>query len=808
MNNYQLYRTNVLLGGQMKYDLILNSDPNHTYISDIHISPISKDVPYSKHIEENTLNYSHSENIKNFYKKTENYFYNDFANPILNNIYPLPETYSGETSETTYEMGCRRMKYHLYNKQFEFLCPVWLEYIENIQDLKFNIDIYTGNDKNHLISRTIEFNQPKMIKYFNDYIKQLGLDKGCNWVFDINKDRSILTGLNVSTGQCENKDLLRLYRDLVSIERPLLEFNNIIINTLNNNHMITKQLFNFNLCFNFEDILNSFLIKELDNQSIWINVSISIKDEQLTCMDIFSNHTNIIKNFLEVPVLNATFNGTYVSYNTERGEQLQNTNVLDYLNDYNCVDLIDKNKIIQNTCHWSYSLDPQNSTFNMYDGFSLLYKNDSNELISIPYYNGKIPNLQVTDPSVANYPFWCNNYIVHSITGSDTGTNNLKECLPYLLNKEDHLFSKFSSNCVVKGINYKTKETYETISVIVLHYNTAISDPSYEVREILRQYSGWGYGYLEGGYKPNDANDVIFIVPYDYSQNDKKIIFICPTIVEPHCLNCNKTLYQYSKEKENGYSCPYPYVKDVHYNISKYENMFYRNIVKHLSKFSNDDKYKNVPQILKDFYEILKSSNPKYEQIIHFDKSLTGVYANSPSLSSKEIYYHKKKADKTIIRNLGKIKPYFIQDDDRYYNLKYSKKYLSEMDENYHQYSSTNYGPKYPSLNYFSLNSEREQYTGMYDSNRIEFHYYRNNRIFDLQPTMLFRCSMEDDDDTSKKIKQQIEDVYGEALHAIFDDDVVYENNLKYITNQYKLVHTNIEHENGKFIYEMQIKLK
>ena len=56
MNNYQLYRTNVLLGGQMKYDLILNSDPNHTYISDIHISPISKDAPYSKHIEENNNN--------------------------------------------------------------------------------------------------------------------------------------------------------------------------------------------------------------------------------------------------------------------------------------------------------------------------------------------------------------------------------------------------------------------------------------------------------------------------------------------------------------------------------------------------------------------------------------------------------------------------------------------------------------------------------------------------------------------------------------------------------------------------------
>ena len=65
MENYQLYRTNVLLGGQMQYDLILN----HEDITDFHISPISDKVAYNHHIVDNLLNNSHQENIKEFYKK-------------------------------------------------------------------------------------------------------------------------------------------------------------------------------------------------------------------------------------------------------------------------------------------------------------------------------------------------------------------------------------------------------------------------------------------------------------------------------------------------------------------------------------------------------------------------------------------------------------------------------------------------------------------------------------------------------------------------------------------------------------------
>ena len=47
MNNYQLYRTNVLLGGQMKWDLIIDSSQNTLYVSDFHLSPISNNTPYT-----------------------------------------------------------------------------------------------------------------------------------------------------------------------------------------------------------------------------------------------------------------------------------------------------------------------------------------------------------------------------------------------------------------------------------------------------------------------------------------------------------------------------------------------------------------------------------------------------------------------------------------------------------------------------------------------------------------------------------------------------------------------------------------
>jgi hypothetical protein len=422
MNNYQLYRTNVLLGGQMKYDLILNSTgDNNNIIDDIHISPISDRIPYNKYIKEDILNYSHQENIKKFYKNISGSFYKDFINPLFDNSYPLPDDYKGDNYESTYEMGCRRKNYQLYGKQFEFFCPVWIEQISKLNQLKFEIQIKTVPDnisqtyKQPLsITKIIKFSKDgemsKLEKYFNDYVKFIKLDNGRDWIFDINKTCSVVSGLNVETGINVEKELNSFYRDLIYRERPLLELNNIIINELNKNNLITPQLFNFNICFNLEDLLSEFVMEQLYCQPIYININVLIDDKPLQYVDIFSNHEYIKKKVLS--------SSSYPQKITRENklerfidcdDNLNEFNVLDYLKDNKCIDLIDKNKILQNVCHWYTNKSFYH--FNVYDGFGMLFKNE-NEYTEIPYYSEHVADIKNSEiiNEIYQYPYWCNSY--------------------------------------------------------------------------------------------------------------------------------------------------------------------------------------------------------------------------------------------------------------------------------------------------------------------------------------------------------------------------------------------------------------
>ena len=82
-----------------------------------------------------------------FYKKFSGSFYSDFINPALVSLHPLPENYNGDVCDTTYETGCRRMSYQFYNKQFNFFCPLWLEKIDDIGKLSFEIQIKTDKSQ-------------------------------------------------------------------------------------------------------------------------------------------------------------------------------------------------------------------------------------------------------------------------------------------------------------------------------------------------------------------------------------------------------------------------------------------------------------------------------------------------------------------------------------------------------------------------------------------------------------------------------------------------------------------------------------
>ena len=445
MENYQLYRTNVLLGGQMQYDLILN----HEDITDFHISPISDKAAYNHHIVDNLLNNSHQENIKEFYKKTSSFFYKDFADPQLTSLYPLPNNDEDKISDTTYEMGIKLTnKGRLYKKDFEFFCPLWLEKIENgISDLTFRFTLLKDKDK-EIISKDIKIKEDsKLQQYFNQYIENLGLNNGCDWVFNINKNINVVSGLNVSTGLSEVKNLFNLYDDLTYRERPLLEFNNLIINELNNNSLIVKQLFNFNFCFNLEDLFGNVLcnlIPENAYENLKISLKVFYKGKELEVMDIFSNHQFIPKLDITPKLISSTQTIT---------DNSNDINVLDHLLDYKCVDLIDKNKVVQNTCHWQ--LSDSGLHFNIYEGFSpILESSKEGDKISIQYVSEDVVNMTSDNFTNSNNNYWCNVYKILDINE----LVNIESDLKY--------FSKFNSDCIVKGVKYKYDRDINDIYIL------------------------------------------------------------------------------------------------------------------------------------------------------------------------------------------------------------------------------------------------------------------------------------------------------------------------------------------------------
>ena len=478
MTNYQLYRTNVLLGGQMKYDLILEPRYNggQTIINDFHISPISKKVPYAKYVVDNLLNYPHVENIKKFYEKTRSSFYKSYTDPILESDAFLPLDYNGETSETTYEMGCRRVSQRLYGKQFEFLCPVWIEQIDDINQLEFEFQVCV-NDKQTkpLYIRRVSFDgNAKLRQYFNNYIQDsVKLNTGIDWVFSINKDKCQVNGLDVQNGIYKTIEMLDLWSTLSSRERPLLEFNNMIINKLNAYNLITPQLFNFNLCFNYEDILNPYLYSELHKHPIYINVVVRLKGEALEIRDIFSNHEYLDKPYLHLPKLELNSNNQLEVTTQNSGE-----NLLNYLNDDKCYTLINKNKILQNTCHWRYS-SGSNSHFNLYNGFSSIFKSQNGQIINVPYYNEEVCNIKYDGSNmngsmdqtyILNYPYWCNNYDFDF----DSDLQALHKSIPelFLNNQYKHLWSTFYPGCIQKGVRYQNSDDQTDTHVDVLSFYT------------------------------------------------------------------------------------------------------------------------------------------------------------------------------------------------------------------------------------------------------------------------------------------------------------------------------------------------
>ena len=376
MDNFQLYRTNVFLGGQLKWDLIVDNSSTRLHVADFHLSPISDNIPFIYKTDDVLIYNTHQDNVKAYYNANKGNFYKEGLDPKFTHNWPIIDI--DNKADTLYsnifDMGCRRSKrFKTYGKQFELFCPVWLEHLTD--DLSFKINIRSMSADTVIASNVLRLSMngndfhDKFVKYFNNYIKYSKLDTGNDDLINIQfNNYATVKGLDVSTGIMQTKSVDNLINNFTLCERPLMETDNMIIQSFVNNSIICNQLFNFNLCFNVDDILSGSITQLMHGENIRVSVDVFVGDQQLQKMDFYTNYDHIDKKI-------------WSDKRTDFSD-----NVLNYLHDNESIELINKNKFGQNICHWSLN-ENADYIFNVYDGFSGLYIEEDSYGNNVIYEN-------------------------------------------------------------------------------------------------------------------------------------------------------------------------------------------------------------------------------------------------------------------------------------------------------------------------------------------------------------------------------------------------------------------------------------
>ena len=753
MKNYQLYRTNVLLGGQLQLDLVTSSKNGaEIQVDNAHLSPISPMVPFTYSPQENIVLYKHQDNIREFYKKTEGSFYQPFVNPELSHdwpiIYPVSSSEEPEPKRynDTYIYGCRRMNYNRYSEQFQILVPVWLESVQ--ESLRFEINLYpvSSNNTNPLFHKSLQFKiddtgtsfNSKLSKYLFDYFKYIRIcndNSGSgNQVININFDGlSSVHGLEVSSGNLTTKELPSLTSNILYRERPLMEVDNMIIESFKNNHMICKQLMNFSICFSMQDFVSPMLTTELLGQPFRVSVDVYVDGQLLEKKDFFNNYE-------EIGLHKISENG--IGLQIERDDP-QRSNALLYLKDSKCLDLIDKNKLSQNIIHWSIS-GQNDYMFNVYGGFG--HRNISSQGRN-PYcydvYPESLQKQNYTGSDINNYN-WLDyiglddvNYLLVNQFESADNTNSegdpkkIKGFLP--LSKKMTVFSSNSGE-IIHGVKYENK-----FKVI----NKETGDVDYDTIYIA-------FSYKVGNNEQCSLGRQLCVIPAEGNN-----ITVWDVIGNRNVAD-DTTGYLSPFKKSKMYLFIIDSKPDIN-QINRYMKSFLE---------SSTESY----DVLNALFNVLSSAvSPK---TIVFNRSLAVVYPDSPSKHTTEFRYTKKdyNINNHIIRYDGSITPTFIDKDSMWSNKIYYKTKLTSTEfanSEFKTYGGTKYEPLYPSINYFAIenrsldknhyeNLDYEEDEKLYIS--TERPWFDNSQVFYVKNNLevLVTVNIKESNDVDSLIKEAV----------------------------------------------------
>lgn len=649
--SYQLYRTNIYLGGQMKYDLVVSGGSDVLVIDDLHITPITDNTtPYGKNNTEDLLNYANQENIRNFYQQTSGSFYNTFVNPSVSNEYPMiPDPARADGATKNYDdsvfSGCSRMaSYNIYNKQFQILVPLWLEVAG---DIYFDIHVNTP-DGIELVHKKVEFSD-RLRKYFEEYFKFIELD---NRLIKIDLDGDCTVhGLDVHSGTMTTfKDFNILY-NITSRERPLIEFNSMIINMLKNNTTIVKQLFNFNLCFNIEDIS-----EELAGSYGVFNITCDtyLNGVKLAVKDMFTNFDNINKENISRLDADSFVIGIKKFEHIEKPDT--SINVLDYKQDNLNLDIINANKVDQKYIHWSLC-DNNEYIFNLYDGWAGAYISSNDDRFFSHTYKSA-PILGVDKPvRDMNLIYWCNYVFLNT---SQLG--NLKRRAANIVS----IISACSSEIVYSGNDsgYLNHMRYK--------YPSKYNDKTYHCISICNNSTNWYDDVFKKGIRIDTESDSdIHLYIYDEGHD----IYLITTVTSDDKLYMKEFLRVLNNSKNN-----YAEFYKAFFNnpITPKTVNIYRSILPVRCAGPTKDTMENT------YYKI----NESYHQyLLRYDGYIRPTFIDTNSNEYNYVYY------KDILSTA---------DDET--NVDEDKRVI------YEKYIRGKFPPKYPSINYYPLTRKKLTY--------------------------------------------------------------------------------------------------
>ena len=202
-----------------------------------------------------------------------------------------------------------------------------------------------------------------------------------------------ITGLQVDKGRLSTIDIHDVISNLISIERPMMELDDMIAKQFRYNHIVAQQLLNLNLVFDIHDLVGD-VADTLLGHDLNITCRVYYGDSVLELKDLYTNYTFIPSYEMET-----------------RG--MTGPNVLEHLQDYKAKDLAHVNKVVQPIFHWALLENPD-IIYNMYDGFGPCFTDiDGVHRIQGTYYNQSnlaIDNYDVMENSLG----WCSHYDLHS----------------------------------------------------------------------------------------------------------------------------------------------------------------------------------------------------------------------------------------------------------------------------------------------------------------------------------------------------------------------------------------------------------